>query len=147
MGEGVEHRGGKILGLARLLTGEHGTAIEYDLLDHGWHPRQVGPVLSWTEFEVFMQHLPATPESAYFRVRHPTDYWYGITEQFSAAILHAIQSGNWQRGGGKGTRPQIYEPPRPKAVRRKASTGFTTDTIGDELAARRARAIQRKEAN
>lgn len=144
MGEGVERTAGKIVGLARFLTGPHGRALEYDLLVRGWRRRDLGAGLSWLEFEVLIEHLPLSHESAWYRARNPDDYWFGPTEQLSAAILHAVQSGNWQRGGGKGSRPTMFEPKRRRTGKANATSGATRETIRDELAARRKRAVERK---
>lgn len=53
-------------------------------------------------------HLP--PDSATGRAVVPPDAW-GITEYLLAAAVDALHNANWQRGGGKGARPQPVERP------------------------------------
>ncbi len=139
----VTGRPAKIRGLARLLSdGERGQAIRYDLIRlGGWTKRDIGPVLGWEEVELIAKNLPYDDKSALYRHEHPDDYWFGMPEQFQAAILHSIQSGNWQRGGGKGSRPEMFKP-RKKADVIKESV--PVDNVKDELARRRAAAQRRK---
>ncbi len=39
------------------------------------------------------------------KVRGPMAHW-DVNALVSRQILHAIQGGNWQRGGGKGSKPK-----------------------------------------
>lgn len=65
---------------------------------------------------MLIRHLPA--ESATRRVLDETSPW-GLPEQLLAAAVDALQAANWQRQGGKGTRPKPI--PRP-GVRDRSST-------------------------
>jgi len=73
--------------------------------------------------------LPPTEASAYFRARHPNSWWWTPDTDFLAAILCAVQGGNWQRGGGKGAQPAPVKRPSDKPL---------PVTSGAELTARRA---------
>lgn len=108
----------------------------------GWTTKDIGTKLSWPDIKIVMKHGPADSTSALFREMHPEDHWFGPEEQFQAAILHAVQSGNWQRGGGKGSRPTVFEPKH----EHKAKPGSTVPIGGikDELEERRRRIRERK---
>lgn len=67
MGQGIEGRRGKILGLRALLD-EYEEAIASDLLDRGRSIHEIGVTISWWEFVCWLRHLnPA--DSAYARIR------------------------------------------------------------------------------
>lgn len=81
--------------------------------------------MSWPEFANFLRWLPPTPDSALFRAKHPNSWWWTPTHDFLAAVLVAVQSGNWQRGGGKGRQPE--------PVRRPTDNEGPAVQIPDEL--------------
>ena len=43
---------------------------------------------------------------------YPKSWWWQPDMDFLAAILNALQWGNWQRGGGKGDKPKPVKRPR-----------------------------------
>jgi hypothetical protein len=90
--------------------------------------------------------LPPSGESAYFRARHPRSWWWTPDTDFLAAILCAVQGGNWQRGGGKGRQPEQITRPSdtPPAVRSGAELNARRAAMDAELA-RRAAAKKRRE--
>jgi hypothetical protein len=102
--------------------------------------------LTWPEFRAFVNHLP--PTSALYRVQYPKSYWWTPELGFLAGILHAAQTANWQRGGGKGSRPKMAKQPkdRPLSARKrdpKSSDDLTArkQRMEDELAKRRERRV------
>jgi len=137
--QSLRSEGGGIRSLRALLTGEHAEAIEADLLERGWHLYDIGDRLSWHELRVILENLPPNGTSALYRARFPDDWWYDTPTQIASAQLLALQGANWQRGGGKGSRPKLFEPTRPEPERKPAKV-VPIDKIKDELAARRARA-------
>jgi len=69
--------------------------------------------LDWRALWVICSQSP--PGSALARsVRGPAAQW-GVNERLLAGILHALHMANWQRGGGKGTKPKPITPPDEKA--------------------------------
>jgi len=77
----------------------------------------IGDNFTWCDLRDFITNLPPTPDSAFYRVNHPQSWWWTPEIDFLGAVLTAIQWGNWQRGGGKGDKPQsVKRPPdKPKA--------------------------------
>jgi len=100
----------------------------------------VGRHLGWAEFRSFVEHLPPDPSSALWRARFPRSWWWTPEVGFQAAILHATQSGNWQRGGGRGQRPKPIQKPvdAPVTVRTHAELVGKKREFDDEIARRRA---------
>lgn len=129
MARPVSDPAGGIRGLTAILNGEHGGAIIYDLNTRGYHRCDLGRGLNWAEFKNFIEWLPPTEASAYFRARHPNSWWWTPETDFLAAILCAIQGGNWQRSGGKGRQPEPVKRPSDKPILVHSAA---------ELAARRA---------
>lgn len=66
-----------------------------------------------------------------YRAINPRTWWWTPQVDFLAAILYSLQVANWQRGGGKGSKPKPVK--RPTEV--KAGRNLPKDR--DELAARR----------
>jgi len=124
---------GGIAGLDRLID-EFGEAIESDLIQVGLRVRDIGYELTWPEFKAFINNLEPSPRSALYRAQYPKSWWWTPEMDFLAAIAHAVQSANWQRGGGRGPRPKPMK--RPKETRKQTSRSFDPKTA-DELAARR----------
>jgi hypothetical protein len=90
---------------------------------------------------ILIENLPPTAQSAYFRARHPGSWWWTPDTDFFAAILAAIQAGNWQRGGGKGPQPEPIKRPsddQPK-VPDVNELEAQRNALRAELARRRAR--------
>jgi hypothetical protein len=139
VGGAVEHPVGGIPRLRRLLDGEHGGALLYDLNSRGWTRRDLGRRLSWPEFANFVTWLPQTEASAYFRARHPGSWWWTPEHDFLALILQATQGANWQRAGGKGNPPKRIEKPddRPPRVGTSGELADRRTAYNNELARRR----------
>jgi len=96
--------------------------------------RDIGDALSWPEFRAFINNLEPSSRSALYRAQYPKSWWWTPEMDFLAAITHAVQSANWQRGGGRGPRPKPMK--RPKEARKK--TAKTVDPqSGNELAAKK----------
>lgn len=98
----------------------------------------LGYTLSWWDLAVLILHH--RHDSAISRLKFPDTWWRTIEVELSGAQLDALRGGNWQRGGGQGTRPDPVlgpwptgdtpaEPEKPK---------MTPTEIRDELARRRA---------
>lgn len=64
-----------------------------------------------------MTHLPPSGDSALYRALYPKSWWWTPVFDFLAAILNALQWGNWQRGGGKGDKPKPIKRPKDSAVK------------------------------
>lgn len=62
----------------------------------------------------------------------------------AAYQLLAMQGANWQRSGGKGTRPKLLAPIYPKAERAQPVKVIPIDQIKDRLAEAREKARQRR---
>ncbi len=63
-----------------------------------------------------MTWLPPTGDSAYYRSLHPRSWWWSPLFDFLAMILLTLQGANWQRGGGRGSRPKIQKRPSDKVA-------------------------------
>jgi hypothetical protein len=109
VGQGAGGGPGGIEGLIALV-GEHADAIRSDL--HRFHRLRLtdvgGPLCTWGELRAYLTSLP--PEAALWRSLGSPRQW-GWAEHMLAGAVHATQSGNWQRGGGKGPRPKPLKAP------------------------------------
>jgi len=76
----------------------------------------------------FVEHLPPQGDSALWRARNPKSWWRTPHTDFIAGQLFALQVANWQRGGGKGQKPEPVKLPEDVPVKVKSR---------DELKARR----------
>lgn len=99
----------------------------------------IGAVLPWPDLRDFLLNLPPTGDSALYRQQHPQSWWWTPELDFLGAVLTSIQWGNWQRGGGRGDKPQPIKRPNEKP---KLADGAIPAT-SDELAARK-QALKRK---
>ena len=115
----------------------HGGAINYDLIRAGWTRSDVGVRLSWADLRDFIQWLPPTGESAWFRSRKPNTWWVSPEIQMLSGILFALDGANWQRGGGQGAKPKPTKFPEEPKI---GSIGSAKD-----LAERKERLRLRKE--
>lgn len=93
----------------------------------------IGEDFTWPDFRDFVTHLPPNDDSALYREQHPQSWWWTPDHDFLAAVLTAIQWGNWQRGGGRGDKPAPVKRPAEKL---KKAPG-AVPTTSDELAARK----------
>lgn len=99
---------GGILGLCDLIE-SHGEAIEYDLITLGLRLDQLGDGLSWRDLWVIVRQSPV--DSAFARSSAGESVAWGLSEHLLAAVVNALNTANWQRGGGKGSRPKPIKPP------------------------------------
>ena len=78
----------------------------------------IGEAFTWCDLRDFIVNLPPTQASALYRIRHPQSWWWTPEIDFLGAVMTAIQWGNWQRGGGRGDKPQPIRRPvdKPKPV-------------------------------
>lgn len=97
----------------------------------------IGTVLGWADFRDFLVWLPPTADSAWYRARKPQTWWVTPELEMLAGVLHAVQSGNWQRGGGKGQQPQPVSFPKEK----KAGTVRSADDLAEKRRQLRRRSI------
>jgi hypothetical protein len=88
--------------------------------------------------------MPPTGESAYFRARHPNSWWWTPDTDFLAALLCAIQGGNWQRGGGKGPQPEQLKRPRDDTAPDTTGQLPTTEQLTNQREAMRAELARRR---
>lgn len=68
--------------------------------------------LSWRRLSVLIAHLPDGSSTRAELVGHDYASW-GVSEHLLAVAIDVLQGANWQRGGGKGSRPKPL--PRPKS--------------------------------
>jgi hypothetical protein len=85
----------------------------------GWRLADLGDNFTWCDLRDFITNLPPSQQSALYRQQHPQSWWWTPQIDFLGAVLTAIQWGNWQRGGGKGDKPQPVKRPadKPKTAR------------------------------
>lgn len=103
---------------------ENGGAIEADLQRHYGIAFSdfftVPKRLSWRRLNLLLEYLPA--DSATRRLVNPEGAGWGVTEHLLAAAVDTLRGANWQRGGGKGSKP--------KALPRPGLQGPRTETHG-----------------
>lgn len=128
MGGGVGPDRGGILGLLHVLD-EHEEALRYDLFMAGRSLDDLGsPGFSWLDLRALMLWSPTT--SAYARAALGNDVAQAaqLDTQLLYLLVDLIAGGNWQRSGGKGSRPKPMK--RPGADKK---VGGTTVMELDEL--------------
>jgi len=108
--------------------------------------RDIGPDLPWSELRDFIANLKPSGDSAFFRARYPKSWWWSPEVDFAAGILFSTQVANWQRGGGKGSKPKVAKKPKDRSLDARRSDPSSAADLAerkrlmeDELAARRAR--------
>lgn len=94
--------------------------------------------MSWVDLRDIINHIAPTQDSAVFRTIHPKSWWWTADIDFAAALLYAVQVGNWQRAGG-GQRPKPIKRPEDKPVKRRARGQGLEPTSPADLAERRQR--------
>lgn len=107
----------------------------------GLRLEDLGPDFGWPDLRDFIANLPPTGESALYRVQFPKSWWWTPDHDFFAALLASLQWANWQRGGGKGPKPEPVKRPKEK---RKSRVKVDPQSAED-LAARRERLKQAME--
>lgn len=74
MARRVERDAGGIRGLLRLLE-EHGEAVEYDCLTHGFRLEEVGLSFSWRDLRTLVTRWGGLPGTALYRSAHGHEGW------------------------------------------------------------------------
>lgn len=75
--------------------------------------------LSWGDLHDYVRYGNA--DTALALERHGATVRWSLTDHLLAVIADALHNANWQRGGGKGTRPQAI--PRPGADDKSETLG------------------------
>jgi hypothetical protein len=89
---------------------DHAGAINYDLMRIGLRLRYLGTeALSWGDLHDYVRYGNA--DTALALARHGTAVLWKITDHLLAVVADALHNANWQRGGGKGTRPKPIQRP------------------------------------
>lgn len=70
--------------------------------------------MTWRKLRALLRNMPPD-QSVLYRQLQPELAW-STTDYLLAGVWDSVQGGNWQRGGGKGRRPDPI--PRPTAPRR-----------------------------
>ena len=101
----------------------------------------MGRRLGWAEFRSWINGRPPDGyRSALWRARHPRSWWRTPETDFIAGQLFALQVANWQRGGGKGQKPEPVKLPedRPVSVKSNEELKAKRKAQREHLARRRA---------
>ena len=147
MAGGVHVHAGGIRTLLRFLD-EEGTekALTFDLMERGRSIHDLGSIrLSWVELAAFITHAP--PTAAIRTLRDPLSAFRTAESTLLSTVVDTLAGANWQRGGGKGARPQPLmkriqqELDRQKQDASAPASMEHMSAIRDELAARRRKAI------
>lgn len=103
-------------------------------------------MLSWDEFRDFIAWMKPDGSSALFRAQHPNSWWWTPELDFMSALLYTGQVANWQRGGGKGSKPKPTKRPKDRPISARKHDPKDADELAtrkqrmeDELAKRRNR--------
>lgn len=117
MAEGLRSHSGGILGLHRFLE-EHGEAVEFDLLTHGYSYDDRGTeALSWRALWVLVRRWQQRPDTATSESVHGVRW--GVTDQLLAVIADDLAVANWQRAGKKNAaKPKPIQRPWEKSKSR-----------------------------
>lgn len=94
-------------------------AIEADFARYYRLPISPGRRYTWRRFGVLMRGLP--PESLFARTMarrlpdtgQPDMSSWPLAERLLGTIAEILLAANWQRGGGKGPRPQLFGSGKP----------------------------------
>lgn len=73
--------------------------------------------LTWRRLGLLIRHLPSD-SATYAEIHGPQAAWR-VTDYLLANVADQLAGANWQRGGGKGRRPQPLPRPR-SAVEQRA---------------------------
>ena len=129
----VGYRRGGIRGLARLL-GEHGEAVEYDLIRLGLRLSWLGTRrLTWRDLYVIVRQSPQ--DSALHRAVAGPDHIWDLHGHLLAGIFDVLAVANWQRSG-------VEHAKKPERLQRP---GVTKQVEGETLA--RGKAVSIEEMN
>lgn len=107
---GVGGKPGGIEGLLALIR-QHREAIQYDLLKDGLRLSWLGSRrLGWDDFAVWVKFLPASSQTV--QAAHGPSWSPEL--HMLANIVDVLSWANWQRGGGKGSKPKPVKRPGDK---------------------------------
>ena len=147
MAGGVHVHAGGIRTLLRFLD-EEGTekALAFDLMERGRSIHDLGSIrLSWVELAAFITHAP--PDAARRMLRDPLSAFRTAESTLLSTVVDTLAGANWQRGGGKGARPQPLmkriqqELDRQKQDAAAPASMAQMTAIREELAARRRKSV------
>lgn len=147
MAGGVHVHAGGIRTLLRFLD-EEGTekALAFDLMERGRSIHDLGSIrLSWIELGAFITHAP--PDAAIRMLRDPLSAFRTAESTLLSTVVDTLAGANWQRGGGKGARPQPLmkriqqELDRQKQDAAAPASVAQMTAIREELAARRRKSV------
>lgn len=147
MAGGVHVHSGGIRTLLRFLD-EEGTekALAFDLMERGRSIHDLGSIrLSWIELGAFITHAP--PDAAIRMLRDPLSAFRTAESTLLSTVVDTLAGANWQRGGGKGARPQPLmkriqqELDRQKQDAAAPASVAQMTAIREELAARRRKSV------
>ena len=91
--------------------------MEADLLGMGITLEELGERVSWRAVIAFAKH--AGPGTALYRVSNGRDSAWSLDSQLLALIVDVLSVANYQRGGGKGSKPKPIQRP---GVKNETST-------------------------
>lgn len=92
----------------------------------------IGLKFPWTDLRDFIENLPPTGESALYRAQFPRSWWWTPDHDFASAVLSTLRWGNWQRGGGKGPKPEPVKKPKEKRKPRVKADPVSADELAEK---------------
>jgi hypothetical protein len=127
----VERDAGGIRSLLRFLE-EHGEAVEYDCLTHGFRLDEVGVSFSWRDLQTLVTRWGGLPGTALFRSVHGYEGW--TTEaQLMAHLIDAIAMLDYHQvkvaGAKSAKKPMPLERPWDKPRSRYGKGAIPFDEI------------------
>lgn len=100
-----------------------------------YHQRSIADLftgrLRWWQLRSYLTHLPR--ESAFARKLLGDDAPWGLSEQLLALTIDVLRQGNYQRGGGKGSKPKPL--PRPGVQKGSEKRHGRTDRDPEQVVA------------
>ncbi|KGF17361.1 hypothetical protein [Corynebacterium freneyi] len=121
-------------------------ALAFDLMERGRSIHDLGSIrMSWVELGAFIAHAP--PDSAIRMLRDPLSAFRTAESTLLSTVVDTLAGANWQRGGGKGARPQPLmkriqqELDRQKQDASAPASVAQMTSIREELAARRRKSV------
>ena len=121
-------------------------ALAFDLMERGRSIHDLGSIrMSWVELGAFIAHAP--PDSAIRMLRDPLNAFRTAESTLLSTVVDTLAGANWQRGGGKGARPQPLmkriqqELDRQKQDASAPASVAQMTSIREELAARRRKSV------
>ena len=120
--------------------------MAFDLMERGRSIHDLGSIrLSWIELGAFITHAP--PDAAIRMLRDPLSAFRTAESTLLSTVVDTLAGANWQRGGGKGARPQPLmkriqqELDRQKQDAAAPASVAQMTAIREELAARRRKSV------